>query len=151
MKKAGAIKLTMDQSSAYEEEEIVVKYNEMSHTLDNLVNQIKLYSSSIVGKRGSSSYTILLSDIYYFESVENKTFIYVSDGEYEVVLKLYEIEEQLNKIGFIRISKFCILNLDRLTRVKGMLNGKFEAYLDNGEKVIITRHYAPEFKKRFGL
>lgn len=151
MIKISKIKLTMDQSPKYEEEEIVVKYHKMTNSLGKLVDQIKLYSSTVIGKKDNISYSIMLSDVYYIESIDNKTFIYLSDEVYEMEFRLYEIEEELNKAGFIRINKSCILNLNRLSSVKALLNGKFEAYLDNGEKVIITRHYAPEFKKSFGL
>lgn len=47
----------------------------------------------------------------------------------------------------MRISKSCILNIDFIEKVKPMLNGKYEVLLINGEKLIINRHYVPDFKK----
>ena len=70
---------------------------------------------------------------------------------YSSELKLYEIEELLMNTSFVRISKSCILNTDVLDKVKISLNGKMEATLQNGEKVLITRHYVPAFKKKLGL
>lgn len=102
MKKESQIKLTMDQSPTYEEE-IIVKYNKMTQTLEKLIGQIQLYSINIIGKRKKQSHNISLSDIYYFESIDNKIFIYLSDGEYELDSKLYEIEEQLRETSFIRL------------------------------------------------
>ena len=64
--------------------------------------------------------------------------------------KLYELEEQFKDSSFVRISKACILNIDHLDSVKVLINGRLEARLLNGEKLIINRHYVSAFKKKLG-
>ena len=66
-------------------------------------------------------------------------------------MKLFEFEEALINSSFVRISKSCILNIHFIEKVKPTLNGKYEVLLINGEKLIINRHYVPDFKKKFGL
>ena len=85
------------------------------------------------------------------KSVDEKTFIYCENDVYESRMKLFEFEEALINSSFVRISKSCILNIDFIEKVKPMLNGKYEVLLINGEKLIINRHYVPDFKKKFGL
>ena len=51
----------------------------------------------------------------------------------------------------MRISKSCILNVMTLKNVRALLNGKMEAELENGEKVIVTRHYVETLKQKLGL
>ena len=85
------------------------------------------------------------------ESVEEKTFVYLEKEVYESNLKLYELEEQLKNTSYIRVSKSIILNIEKLQSVKPLINGKLEANLKNNEKILINRHYVPEFKKKFGI
>lgn len=50
--------------------------------------------------------------------------------------------------GFIRISKSIVLNLHTVENAKSALNGRIILELDNAEKVMVTRHYVPELRKR---
>lgn len=87
--------------------------------------------------------------MYYIESVDNKTFIYTERDVFENNFKLYELVERLKDTSFIRISKHLIVNIDYIQNVRALINGKFEALLTNGEKVIVNRHYVKAFKDKF--
>ncbi|MCR4867217.1 MAG: LytTR family transcriptional regulator DNA-binding domain-containing protein, partial [Lachnospiraceae bacterium] len=91
---------------------------------------------------------IPIVDIFYVESVDDRTFIYLSGDCYETAHKLYELEEILNERRFIRISKSVIVNLLKIECVKPALNGRYLCHLKNGEDVIISRKYVPEFKEK---
>ena len=90
-------------------------------------------------------------DIYYIEATENKTFIYCKDDFYESKLKLYEIEEMVKELSFFRCSKSIILNYSKIDCVTPAFNGRFEAKLFNGERVIISRQYVPILKEILGI
>jgi len=92
---------------------------------------------------------IALENIYYFDSVDNKTFLYVERDVYRCDRKLYELEAQLVDTPFIRISKSCILNIAVVTSVRAQLSGRLEATLKNDEKVIISKHYIKGFRDKF--
>ena len=83
--------------------------------------------------------------------MDERIFIYRQNDVLECRLKLYELEEKLNGTNFLRISKSCILNLNHLESVSPQFDGRFEALLENGEKVIINRHYVKAFKEKFGV
>lgn len=145
------MKLLIDQSSAYEDVEITIKCGVMDARLEKLISLIRLYSFSIIGKKDGRSYTIALHDIYYFETVDERTFVYLKDDFFETELRLYELEKQLTDSRFLRVNKACILNVEQLTSVRAFFNGKYEAQLKNGEKILINRHYVSEFKKKFDI
>ena len=48
-------------------------------------------------------------------------------------------------------TKSMILNLAKVERFAPSFSGRFEAILQNGEKVVISRQYVPAVKKRLGL
>ena len=109
------MKFTIEQSSDNNEVEINIKCGQIiDEKLQKLIDQIRLYSFSIVCKKGKEIYQISLKDAYYIESVEEKTFVYLEKEVYESNLKLYELEEQLKNTSYIRVSKSIILNIEKL-------------------------------------
>lgn len=52
---------------------------------------------------------IKLSDVYYFESVDNKVFMYCRDKVFESKQKLYELEQVVEGKKFFRASKSSIV------------------------------------------
>lgn len=145
------MKLIIDQSPGQEEVEITVKCALIDERLSRLIEMIRLYAFSIAGKKDGRTYSLKLEDVYYFESVDRKTFAYTEGNVYECEFKLYELEEQLAKTNFVRIGKAAILNVSVLQSVRALMNGRMEAELANGEKMIISRHYVAELKKKLGL
>lgn len=102
-------------------------------------------------REGGGICLVELAEIYYFESVDDKVFAYAENDVVEVKWKLYELEERLAGGDFIRIAKSMILNLSKVKRFAPYMGGRFEALLENGEKVLISRQYVPELKKVLGL
>ena len=90
-------------------------------------------------------------EVYYFESVDNKTFAYTARGVYEVHKKLYEIEKEYTYTEFLRISKSVIVNVAKIAYIRPIFNSRFEAKLKNNEKVIISRQYVADLKKKLGI
>lgn len=69
----------------------------------------------------------------------------------EVKEKLYQVEELSEMFPFMRISKSMIINLDKIRHISPALGGRFEALLENDEKVIISRQFVPIFKDKLGV
>lgn len=145
------MKLFIEQSDQYTEAEITIKCGMMDDRLESIISHIRLNMFSVSGVKDGEMRIISLGDIFYFESIDDKTFIYLENDVYECSMKLYELEEQLEKANFVRISKSCIVNIIKLDSVRPMLNSRYEAKLENGEKLIINRHYLPAFKNKFGI
>lgn len=54
----------------------------------------------------------------------------------------------LAKTSFLQVARTIILNINMIDHVSTLVNGRIGAVLVNGEKMIITRVYAREFKKK---
>lgn len=145
------MKINIEQSKAYSEVEITIKCNSLDENLENLISSIRLYGSTISGKKGGKTYFLKPENILYFDTVDEKVFIYTANNVYETNLKLYEIEQRFVSTSIIRVSKSIVLNLLKIDYVSPLLNGRIEAVLQNGEKVIISRQYVPVFKSKLGL
>ncbi len=145
------MKLTIEQSEEFDEPEITIKCGMMDDRLESIIRHIRLNMFSVTGVKDGVTKVLSLGEIFYFDSIDERTFIYLESDVYECSMKLYELEEQLAKAHFVRISKSCIVNIMKLDSVRPMLNSRYEAKLENGEKLIISRHYLPDFKRVFGI
>ena len=90
-------------------------------------------------------------EVFYFESVEQKVFAYGRLEVYQVKSKLYELMEELPGRDFIRASKSTILNLNKIVSLAPAFGGRYEALLENQEKVIISRQYISVLKEKLGV
>lgn len=145
------MKLFIEQSDEYNDTEITIKCGIVDERLESIIQQIRLCMFSVSGVKDGETRVIPLEEIFYFESIDERTFIYLKSDVYECSMKLYELEEQLEKANFVRISKSCIVNIMKLDSVRPLMNSRYEAKLDNGEKLIINRHYLANFKSKFGI
>lgn len=143
------IRLKVHESEEYNEVEIIINCPQIDKRLERLIEQIKQSTITINGTKQGRSYSLIVDDTYYIESIDNHSFLYHEDDVYESDLKLYEIEDMLVGTNFIRISKNFIVNTSYIESVRALFNGKFEASLTNGEKVIVNRHYVKLFKEKF--
>lgn len=148
------IKVIVQTIDSKENEEIVIKCHEITPEILEIMKKIQTQDNkvqSLVGTKDERVYTIKFKDILYVEATENKTFIYCEDDFFESKLKLYEIEELLKEGSFFRCSKSIILHASKISFVSPAFNGRFEATLINGERVIISRQYVPELKTILGI
>ena len=108
---------------------------------------VKSRQGQISGAIDERQYEISVTDIFYIEAVDNRSFIYTKGKVYESKQKLYELEELLNEKHFLRVSKSTILNLMKISSIKPAMNGRFTAVLSSNEQVIISRKYVPDLKR----
>ena len=109
---------------------------------------MKSRQGAVEGIKNDRQFRLPVVDIFYIESVDDRTFIYLEQDCYESRKKLYEFEEILTSRRFARISKSVIINLMKIVSISPALNGRFLCKLTNGEEVIISRKYVPEIKEK---
>lgn len=115
-----------------------------------ILNKSKI-PSHILGKIEETFYKVNLEDIFYVESVDRKVYLYTKNKNYEMNEKLYVLEEMLTEVGFVRISKSMLLNMDKIYSFSPTFSGNLEALLLNKEKVVISRRYVANLKKQLGM
>ena len=131
-----------------EKEYIEIGCHKSNKTVNEIVRFIKSRQGVVNGTKDERQYQLPITDIFYIESVDDRTFIYLENDCYGSSRKLYEFEEILSSRSFARISKAVIINLMKIVSISPALNGRFLCKLTNGEQVIISRKYVPEIKER---
>ena len=144
------MKITIETPGAGEEDEIIVRCASLDNKLMKLIQELKA-GEKLVGYIEDRIVQLSLEDIYYFEAVDNKVFAYTVDEAYEIRKKLYELEQGFAHTDFLRISKQMIINISKIAYIKRIFNGRFEAKLRNGEKIIVSRQYVIKLKEKIGI
>lgn len=129
-------------------EKLTIECHEVTQEINSIVKYVKSLQGTITGELDDRNYEISVGDIYYIESVDNKTYLYTKTKVFQAREKLYELEKVLEAASFIRISKAVIVNLMKIKSIKPAFNGRFSATLTNGEEVIISRKYVVEFREK---
>jgi DNA-binding LytR/AlgR family response regulator len=137
--------LKIDES---ETEYIEIGCHKKDDRVEDIVHFVKSRQGSIGAVLEDQQYQLPITDIFYIEAVDDKTFIYLNDNCFESRKRLYEFEDALSNREFARISKSVIVNLMKISSIKPALNGRFMCILANGEKVIISRKYVSDIKKK---
>lgn len=143
------IRLIINESKNYTDVEIIINCPQVDNQVEKIINQINQHNITLTGKVDDRIFSLRIDEVYYIESIDNQTFLYAEKEVYQTDLKLYEIDQLLKDTHFIRISKNLIVNTECVESVRALLNGRFEALLSNGEKVIVNRHYVKAFKEKF--
>ena len=126
---------------------VEIHCHKVSDEVKEIIAFVKSRQGQLTGSMDEMQFEIPVGDIFYIESVDNKTFAYTQSEVYELRQKLYEVEDLLREKHFLRTSKSTLLNLMKISAIKPALNGRFTAVLFSGEETVISRKYVPELKK----
>lgn len=127
--------------------EILIRYAKMNKRVKRLITLIQSFDTRIKCNEENAERLVNVSDIFYIESVDKRTFIYLEKNVLRTDYRLYQLAENLANLGFVQISKSCILNINALESIKPLINSRMEATLKNGERLHITRKYLGNIKQ----
>lgn len=145
------MKVTILEKKADEEDELIVRCDYLDESLTKLINQFKTGKGKMNFYKDSKIVFVEPEEVLYFESVDDTVFAYTKDSVYETKSKLYQLEEELPTSIFFRANKAVIVNLDKIDSLAPVFGGRFEAVLENGYKVVISRNYLSTLKELLGL
>ncbi|MBR3171728.1 MAG: LytTR family transcriptional regulator DNA-binding domain-containing protein [Lachnospiraceae bacterium] len=136
----------IEQVGREKKEQVLIRCHAVTEEVREIAAFVKSRQGRLTGMKDSRQYEIAVSDIYYFESVDGKTFLYTKEQVYETAYRIYELESMLRSKNFLRVSKSMLLNLMKIRSIQSALNGRFAAVLLSGEEVIISRNYVKGLK-----
>jgi DNA-binding LytR/AlgR family response regulator len=140
------MQLRVERDSSLDDLHVLITYVEPDQMLGRLVCAIKNLGEKIEAHDEDRTVMLNVVDIYYFESVDKRTFAYCKHEVYRVSERLYQIKEKLARAGCVQVNKACLLNVNMLESIRSTPNSKMEAELSNGERVSVSRKYLPEIK-----
>lgn len=88
------------------------------------------------------------AEILWAETVEDKVFVYTGDAMYRAACSLAALEVFGEAAGLFRCGKSTVVNLHAVQSLRSRPGGRIEALLKTGEKVVISRRYAPILREK---
>lgn len=133
------------QQKDLEKDHIDVYYQKKTTEIQEILNLLHKQTHRLFGKHKGREYVFPLDEVYYFESVDKKTFAYLQKKVLQLDTRLQDIEEAYRSYGFIRINKATIINVYKIASLEPSINMRLLAVLENGEKMQINRSYKQGF------
>lgn len=144
------LKITVETISSGENE-IIVKCKHIDSEIQKILNYLQGSTEKILVQKDEERLLLLLDEVFYVESVDNKTFVYTAETVMESQHTLFYIENKYSDIGLIRIGKSQLVNIHHIKKLKSIIYSRIEITLESDEKLIVSRHYARAFKNRLGI
>jgi hypothetical protein len=142
------MKLMLFKNMSISSERVEIHYHKDSELVMSLINTYNGYDATRIyqGKNHEGAFIDFEpQDVYYFESVDKKTFAYLKHDVLQITDNLSDAEYTYASYGFIRINKSCIVNLYQVKVIKPEINMRIKLELENGESLIINRGYKKAF------
>ena len=103
------IEIKIDQSC--KETKVIVVTDKITDEINTLVKKLAQDAPQLLaGIRGETLKIIDQHDIFRIYATNGKVYAEAEDGAYLLRLRLYELEERLDKNDFVRISNSEIIN-----------------------------------------
>ena len=145
------MRVTVEQVDPKHEEELIVRCYDLGAAWVSSVREAASGQRTICGWQEDTMHRLRLSEIFYFEVVDDRSFLYTQAAVFEAKEKLYAFEQLCAGSTLFRCSKSMILNAEKIDYVCPSLSGRFEAVLSNGEKVVVSRKYVADLKRMLGV
>ena len=145
------MRVSVEQIDREQEEELIVRCHDPCADWVGSVTEAASGGRMVCICREDTLARLRLSEVFYFEVVDDRSFVYTQAEVFGVKEKLYEFERLCAGSSLFRCSKSMILNAEKIDYVRPSLSGRFEAVLSNGEKVIVSRKYVTDLKRMLGV
>ncbi len=141
--------LLTDDKALVEDDKINIVFNlseitKITKLLDLIVKGEEIH---IVGNNEFGQKSVESRNFYYFIVEDEDVYGVLNNTRLLIKIKLYELEELLKNKDFIRISKYCLVNIGKIDYIKPALNSKLDLLLKNSEHLEVNRSYLKDFKK----
>lgn len=105
----------------------------------------------LTGFRDNALAVLEQPEIIRIYTAAGKVYGTTSQGEYVLRLRLYELEERLDKTCFVRISNSEIINLKKVKGFDLSFTGTICVTLSNGTVTYVSRRYVAKIKQVLGI
>lgn len=145
------MKLEVKIDSSCTEPTVIILTDKMTDEVHKIMEKLSDETSQIIaGFYGDKAEIIQPSQIIRTYSQSGKVYVQTADHTYLVRLRLYEMENRLDKT-FVRISHSEIINLKKVKGFDLSFSGTICVTLTNGIVTYVSRRYVSKIKQILGI
>jgi DNA-binding LytR/AlgR family response regulator len=131
---------------------VIIITDKVTDEINDILNMLSSKTPEVItGFYNDLAEILSPDDIIRIYAEDGKIFASVNSKEYILRQRLYELEEQLNKYSFVRISNSEIINLKKVRNFDLSLSGTICVTLSDGTATYVSRRYVSKIKKVLGL
>lgn len=144
------IEIQIDE--AQKEPKLIIRTDRMTEEIAALMKRLSgEIPRGIAGFRDGTAVLLDQAELIRVYAAGGKVYAVTDRGEYLVRLRLYELEERLDKRAFVRISNSEIIHLKRVRSFDLSFAGTICVSLDNGTAAYVSRRYVARIKQTLGI
>lgn len=140
--------IQIEQDASLRTPEITIRCAVIDEDILRILSMLRMENQKITGTKDGDLHLLDAREILWFESVDKRTWCYTRNDMFECHLRLYELEERLVCMDFVRISKSVLVNFRRIRSIHPDFGGRLTLTLENGEKQVVSRQYAPTIRNK---
>ena len=130
------------------DEDVVIITRKISPKIEQFAKSLQSERQSIIAQFRGADITIAVDDILFFETESDCVVVHLEKDYYKTKYKLYTLEEALPNY-FMRVSKSCIINLNKVMGYENSIGSSRTIFFSNSEKTsYVSRMYYKQFKDR---
>jgi DNA-binding LytR/AlgR family response regulator len=131
---------------------IIIVTAKMTEEINEIIKRISTQPSSVLAGFKNNEVVILdPASILRVYAANQKVYAVTDSGEYTVRLRIYEMEERLFPLGFVRISSSEIINLKKVRNFDLGFSGTICVNLQNATTTYVSRRYVAKIKQVLGI
>ncbi len=134
------------------EPKLIIITDKVTDEIKDILNTLSSKTPEVItGFYNDLAEILSPEDIIRIYAEGGKTFATVNKKEYVLRQRLYELEEQLTKHSFVRISNSEIINLKKVRNFDLSLSGTICVTMSDNTSTYVSRRYVTKIKKVLGL
>jgi len=146
------MQIEIKTDSSCTEPKIIILTDRMTDEVTAIVKKLSEESPQMLaGFRENTLEILEQADLIRIYAAAGKVFAMTGGGEYVLRLRLYELEDRLDKRSFVRISNSEIINLKKVKNFDMSFTGTICVTLSNGAVTYVSRRYVAKIKQVLGI
>ena len=146
------MKIELKLDSSCKEPEVILICSKITQDIKALIRKISQETPQmLVGFKDDFVEILDEDDIVHIFTDSGKVIAATKQGKYVIRLRLYELEERLDKSSFVRISNSEIINFKKVKGFDLSFSGTICVMLTNGATTYVSRRYVAKIKQVLGI
>jgi DNA-binding LytR/AlgR family response regulator len=146
------VQIEVKLDASLSEPKVVIYADKMSDEVSDIVKKLSEdIPQMIAGFRDNSLEILEPMEIIRVYAAAGKTLVVTEKGEYTLRLRLYEMENRLDKRSFVRISNSEIIHLKKVKAFDLSFAGTICVAFKNGTVTYVSRRYVRKIKQVLGV
>lgn len=144
------VEIKIDESCV--EPKVIILTDKVTDEINDILNTLSSKTFEVItGFHNDLAEILSPDDMIRIYAAGGKTFASVNGKDYTLRQRLYELEQQLTKHSFVRISNSEIINLKKVRSFDLSLSGTICVTLSDGTVTYVSRRYVSKIKQVLGL